>query len=89
MYKTTLDVNGEISTVFYEDATLDEVRKSFTDDLRDRGYTLETPIVGWKEIGIDNDGVKQMRFVYERYYFIDYDRYNHVTAEIRDNSYHF
>lgn len=79
-------INGEFSTIFYEDATLDEVRKSFIDDLRNRGFTIDTPIVGWRETGIV-DGVKQMRFVFERYYMFD-DSQNHAVAEIHDNSFH-
>ena len=88
-YKTVLTTAaGEEIVNEYTDHSLDQVRAFFIHDLKSRGYTIETPIVGWKEIGIDNDGVKQMRFVYERYYFINYDRYNHATAEIRDNDFH-
>ena len=87
MYKTVLEINGMTSTIFYEDSTLDEVRKSFIDDLRDRGFTIDTPIVGWKETGIE-DGIKQMRFMFERYFLFDGSG-NHAVAEIRDNSYHY
>ena len=85
MYEITITKNDNIVEERYDNTTLDTVRKRLLLGLKSQGYSIETPVVGWREMGIDEDGVKQMKFVYEHYRLFD-ENYNVVNAIIRDVS---
>lgn len=85
MYEVTITKSDNSIEERYENTTLDAVRKRLLLSLKSQGYFIETPVVGWREMGIDADGVKQMKFVYEHYRLFD-ENYNVVNAIIRDVS---
>ena len=85
MYKTILKLNDTEIVKTYNNMTLDEVRQKFVAEIKQHGFRIDTPVVGWKETGI-RDGVHIMEFVYERYALWT-NNYEYASAEIQNDSF--